>query len=193
MLSKRGGGSTDSGSVSTRDPSLAASVNVTDTYYLAVHSETRNYVNDTSRFTGRGGTGDYTLVVSSTSNPQTTSLTNDRDNRTYGDTQQNIQALGGNNVIFLRGGNDIASGGSGNDSLYGGSGDDELAGGSGVNKLYGGSGADVLVGGSKADILEGGGNDALNGGGGNDVLFAEAGNDSLIGNSGSDKLFWGRR
>ncbi len=187
-----GSTSTDPGSVSTRDPLVSVSVNVTGTYYLAVSSETVDYVNGQSRFTGSGGTGDYTLAVSTSSIPTTKNLTNDRNSQTFSDASQNIQALGGNDSLTLSGGNDIATGGSGNDSLYGGSGADELTGGTGFDGLYGGANGDVLIGGTDADQLYGGTTgDALNGGSGNDALFAEDGNDTLLGNSGNDNLFGG--
>lgn len=192
VLSDSGSTSLDAGSVSTRDPFVAVSVNATGTYYLAVHSEGMEYVSGQSRFIGSGGVGDYTLTVSTSSIPATTYLSANRDIRTYGDARQNIQALGGNDTVFLGAGADIATGGAGNDSLYGEVGDDELVGGTGVDRLSGGANRDVLIGGLDGDLLYGGTqDDALNGGGGNDALFGGDGNDNVLGNSGSDKLFGG--
>ncbi|MCZ6106270.1 calcium-binding protein, partial [Campylobacter ureolyticus] len=41
------------------------------------------------------------------------------DNLTFGDEDNIINALGGNDIIYAGGGNDIIDGGSGNDILYG--------------------------------------------------------------------------
>jgi Ca2+-binding RTX toxin-like protein len=192
VLTDSGSGSIDAGSFSTLDPYVSVSVNVTGTYYLAVHGEGLEYVDGQARFTGTGGVGDYTLAVSTSSIPGTKNLTNGNDNRTFSDGSQNIQALGGNDVLYLRGGRDIVSGGSGNDSIVGEVGEDELVGGSGNDRLLGAEDCDVLVGGADADLLYGGDcKDALNGGTGNDGLFGGHGDDNLLGNGGNDKLYGG--
>lgn len=60
-----------------------------------------------------------------------------------------------NNLNGL-GGNDVLSGGTGNDQLYGGDDADSLAGGDGNDILNGGTGHDVMLGGHDEDVLTGG-------------------------------------
>lgn len=190
VLGDDGSTSLDSGSVSTLDPNVTVTVNRTGTYFIAVHSQNDEYIDGFFDFeTPGGGTGDYSLVVSTPSLPPVTTLTGGNDSRSFTDAAQNVQALSGNDVLFLNGGNDIAQGGLGSDTLYGGAGDDELAGFAGVDELQGGDGADVLIGGTERDVLNGGnGNDALNGGTGNDDLVGGVGDDTLWGDTGNDVI-----
>ncbi|WP_051312658.1 tandem-95 repeat protein [Pseudodonghicola xiamenensis] len=84
---------------------------------------------------------------------------------TYGDDDDNeINAVGGKDVVYAMSGNDIVRGGGYDDVLYGDEGDD---------LLFGGAGDDALVGGSGTDFLDGGaGSDTLDGGMDNDVIVA---------------------
>jgi Ca2+-binding RTX toxin-like protein len=66
-----------------------------------------------------------------------------------------IQALAGNDDVFLREGDDYADGGSGDDYLFGELGNDLLLGGEGVDYVLGMEGNDHLEGGSGNDIIVG--------------------------------------
>ncbi len=124
------------------------------------------------------------------------------DNTLWGDNvgEQNLvaggndqlSALGGNDVFYGGGGSDTITAGGGNDYAYGGEGIDSLQGGDGDDRLYGGNGNDQLAGGAGNDLLSGGGNDdSLLGDTGNDVLFGGSGADSLSGGDGNDLLVAG--
>lgn len=103
-----------------------------------------------------------------------------------------LSALGGNDIFYGGGGNDSVSAGAGNDYAYGGEGADSLAGEGGDDRLYGGNGNDQLAGGTGNDLLSGGGNnDALYGDSGNDVLFGGAGADTINGSDGNDLMVAG--
>ena len=124
------------------------------------------------------------------------------------ETDDTIDALGGNDIVSGGGGNDTLEGGGGNDTLIGGDdndtlrdsdfGNDTLIGGAGNDTLDGGKGDDLLVGGDGADTLEGGvgkdillggdDNDVLRGGDSPDILLGEAGDDTLTGGEGNDLL-----
>lgn len=71
-------------------------------------------------------------------------------------TDNRINAKGGNDLVEGLGGNDILNGGNGADRLLGGAGRDVLKGGAGGDVLYGGAGADRLWGHRGNDILTGG-------------------------------------
>ncbi len=99
----------------------------------------------------------------------------DGDDTLYGDEyDNNIDGLGGNDVLYGYAGNDTLDGGDGADTLDGGAGNDTLNGGAGNDTLYG-------------DI----GNDTLNGGDGNDTLDGYTGDDTLYGGTGDDNLHGG--
>ena len=71
-------------------------------------------------------------------------------------------------------GDDTVVGDRGADELYGGQGNDTLGGGPGNDELYGGSGDDVLRGGDLGDLIVGGkGADTIRCGGGYDVVIAD--------------------
>lgn len=183
------GSPTDRGSSSTLDPRFTFSVNLTGTYFIAVHTEGVDYADGEFRFEGTGGTGDYGFVVSSPQVADQTRLTNDSDNESFNNAAQNVLALKGNDVVSLEGGKDIAAGGDGRDTLFGGNGSDELAGEGGEDTLDGGNGTDVLIGGVGRDTLTGGGaNDHLNGGASVDTLNGGNGRDALLGQRGRDVL-----
>lgn len=103
-----------------------------------------------------------------------------------------VDALEGNDVVYLGSGNDLVYGRAGDDVLHGQAGNDNLQGGLGNDLLYGGNGDDVADGGDGRDSLMGyNGNDKLIGGAGNDFLNGEADHDTLYGGIGNDLLLAG--
>jgi len=87
----------------------------------------------------------------------------------------------GNNQVFAVGGDDVVMTGSGHDRLYGGVGDDVL---------WAWNGSDVLEGNEGNDILQAGtGQDFVDGGLDNDVVLAGAGKDVVLGGDGADLLY----
>jgi Ca2+-binding RTX toxin-like protein len=114
-----------------------------------------------------------------------------------------IEALGGDDTVFLDfgagvvklgDGNDIGRGWGSGELWLGGNGDDLIfsfhpdVAGFGDNRLFGNTGDDQLFGGKGNDLLNGGiGNDRLTGGSGNDQLFGREGDDVLKG--GPDTSF----
>jgi DNA-binding beta-propeller fold protein YncE len=108
-------------------------------------------------------------------NRNTVTFLNELDNITRGFDDSN-------DVINAQGGDDMIAGLSGNDLLRGGSGHDRLFGGSGNDSLFGGSGYDILFGGE--------GNDFLDGGTGFDRLWGGKGRDTFVlrRNSGTDTI-----
>lgn len=181
----------DNATSTDRDPLLSFTATTSGTYYVAVHHADNDYLNGSFRFEGvGGGTGDYSLVVSTPSLPVAITLTNAAETRTYSDAAQTVRARGGNDTVSLRGGNDIGQGGDGNDRLWGGTGSDELTGGLGDDRLNGESGDDVLHGGLGNDTLNGGSErDSVNGGFGNDIAYGGLGDDQVWGDVGNDQLF----
>jgi Ca2+-binding RTX toxin-like protein len=179
----------DRGSANSLDPRFSFSVNISGTYFVAIHSEGVDYQDGDFSFVGSGGAGDYTFIVSSPSVPDQTVLTNRSDDRNFGDRAQNVLALGGDDEVSLGNGNDIAAGGTGSDILQGGRGNDELAGEEASDSLAGGTGQDSLIGGASEDELRGGtGIDSLSGSAGGDLLNGDSGNDVLLGQMGRDVL-----
>lgn len=67
------------------------------------------------------------------------------------DSDNRVEAGGGDDTVFGRGGADVILGGAGSDFLFGDAGDDYLDGGEGNDVLTGGVGADVLEGGAGVD------------------------------------------
>jgi hypothetical protein len=86
-----------------------------------------------------------------------------------------------NAEIYAGAGNDLISGGSGDDRIFGEDGHDVILGNLGNDRLDGGAGNDVLFGGL--------GNDELLGGLGDDWLFGGLGLDLLDGGPGNNHLF----
>ncbi|MEM9503598.1 MAG: hypothetical protein AAGA01_06535 [Cyanobacteria bacterium P01_E01_bin.43] len=91
-------------------------------------------------------------------NRNTVTFLNDLDNDVRGFAQSD-------DIINAQGGNDTVRGRSGDDLLRGGSGDDTLSGGRGSDRLWGDAGFDVLIGGSDSDTF---------------VLAAGAGSDIIV-------------
>ncbi|AOO64213.1 calcium-binding protein [Sulfurospirillum halorespirans] len=81
--------------------------------------------------------------------------TENDDNLTYGAEDNEVHALGGNDLIVAGAGNDTLYGDAGNDNLQGEAGNDTLYGGAGDDNLYGQLGDDVLDGGAGNDSLQG--------------------------------------
>lgn len=107
----------------------------------------------------------------------------------FGDINQLVLGLGGNDTIYGFNGDDTLIGGAGDDELFGGTGNDLLRGGSGDDVLIGSTGDDTLLGGIGRDTLVGGiGDDVLEGGAGRDVLAGGTGNDHLVGGAGDDTM-----
>jgi Ca2+-binding RTX toxin-like protein len=181
----------DNPSSTERDPLLTFTATTTGTYYIAVHHASNDYVNGSFKFAGTGGgTGDYSLVVSTPTLPVATTLTSYADTRSFSDYAQLVKALGGNDTLYMYGGNDIVQAGDGDDTVWGGNGDDELLGGNGLDRLNGDAGNDVLRGDAGNDVLRGGlGRDSLNGGADNDTLYGGDDNDQVWGDAGNDTLF----
>ncbi|MBU0631660.1 tandem-95 repeat protein, partial [bacterium] len=71
--------------------------------------------------------------------------TEQNDNLEYGDEKNHIDALAGDDIIYIGGGDDVLFGGEGNDLLYGEDGDDTIAGDQGDDTLYGGEGDDIYL------------------------------------------------
>ncbi|WP_165390183.1 calcium-binding protein [Thalassococcus sp. S3] len=100
-----------------------------------------------------------------------------------------INALGGNDIVEGGGGADTLDGGIGNDWLIGNQQADLLLGREGADTLDGGFGNDWLVGNQQNDVLLGReGFDTLYGGLGADSLLGNQGNDLLVGHEGADTL-----
>ncbi len=93
-----------------------------------------------------------------------------------------LDGLGGDDVIEGRKGNDSLDGGEGNDVLRGQNGDDLIDGGVGADTMFGGSGTDTVNGGDDADVL--GGN------AGDDSLVGNKGDDTVRGGNGDDLIVW---
>ena len=94
----------------------------------------------------------------------------------------NVNAPGGNDVVFAGAGNDQVLPGPGNDRVFGSFGADELNLAVGDDYGDGGPGADLIIGGFGRDTAEGGdGNDTIAGGPDADVLYGGPGNDALFG------------
>ncbi|MBP1805739.1 calcium-binding protein [Rubellimicrobium aerolatum] len=177
----------------SQDPYLVFQPDVSGIHYVAVHQAANDYLSGQFSFAQvNGGTGTYSLNVSTPDLPFLQSLGSRSDERDFSNSSQRVLALGGNDELDMNGGNDIAHGGSGNDRIEGGSGSDELFGSSGNDRLFGQGGRDMLIGGSGRDSLYGGtSGDDLNGGSRDDLLLGESGNDTLWGEAGSDRLFGG--
>lgn len=117
------------------------------------------------------------------------------------DSNQNIKAGAGNDLILTLAGDDLIYGesgadeidsGYGNDRVYGGDGRDKLFGRYGNDTLYGDQGEDYIDGGTGNDLIYGGsGHDDLGGGYGNDIIYGESGDDYLFGDEGVDNLYGG--
>ena len=105
------------------------------------------------------------------------------------DTDNEILAGFGDDVVYAQQGQDTVYGFNGDDRIFGGDGDDYLAGGFGDDVLRGGVGRDTLWGDVGNDLLIGGdGFDNLSGGDGSDILYGYANDDNLRGGNGDDFL-----
>ncbi|WP_254508263.1 beta strand repeat-containing protein [Anatilimnocola floriformis] len=124
------------------------------------------------------------------------------DNVVWGDTlgEQDLNtggndvlsSLGGNDVMYGGGGNDQLFPGAGNDYVHAGQGDDVVSAGAGNDRVFGSGGNDQLYGDEGDDVLVGGsGSDTLVGRTGDDLLIGGVGSDALNGDEGSDLLIAG--
>lgn len=103
-----------------------------------------------------------------------------------------LSSLNGNDTIYGGGANDQIFSGGGNDYVNAGQGDDTVSAGDGNDRVYGGGGIDSLYGDEGDDIITGGaGSDSLVGRTGNDILIGGLGGDSINGDDGIDLLFGG--
>jgi len=99
----------------------------------------------------------------------------------------NVDALGGDDQIYVSYGNDTVQGGDGNDTISSPGGNDSLLGGDGNDTIiYSGGGKTTLSGdGGNDHLIDYGGNTAENGGAGNDLIEG-CGRDTMTGGTGSD-------
>jgi serralysin len=116
-----------------------------------------------------------------------------------GNLDDNLDAFGGNDIVWGRDGADTIIGGDGNDHLYGQSpsggtdGADTISGGNGSDYIQGNAGNDTLDGGLGSDRINGGkDNDLISGGAGADRVNGNAGNDTIDGGTGNDWLRGGK-
>ena len=143
-------------------------------------------------------TDEGTLAIADLVTPPT----QDNDNLEFGDENNHIEALNGDDVIHIGGGDDYLAGNEGNDRLYGGDGNDTISGDSGEDTLYGGEGDDSYRfgrGDGKDIIIEDNfedwsrtGNDTLVFKAGitaDDLILVEDGDDLLVGLKESGKSF----
>ena len=112
-------------------------------------------------------------------NRDTVTFLNDLDNdiRGFRDSDDVVNAQGGNDRVRGLSGDDLLRGGLGDDTLIGGSGSDTLYGGDGNDTLLGGNGRDRLQGGAGLDVLAG---DAIAGRSSSDTFILAAGQGSDI-------------
>ena len=162
-----------------------------------VAPEIAKFVNAGDSATGQGlllvaNEGSNTLSIyqaAASDDDGVTRLSNRADLMNYGDGDQAVFGLGGNDRIGGGAGDDRLNGGVGDDFLVGNDGDDALYGELGDDRLGGLAGDDVIVGGRGNDVLRGGdGNDRLDGGAALDGLFGDAGDDLLIAGAGDDRV-----
>ncbi len=124
------------------------------------------------------------------------------DTLEYGDENNHIEALDGDDIIHIGGGDDYLAGDGGNDMLYGEDGNDTLSGDSGEDILYGAEGDDTYLfgrGDGKDTIIEDNfedwsrtGNDTLKfkaGVSASDLILVEEGDDLLVGLREDGKTF----
>ena len=109
-----------------------------------------------------------------------------------GASNDTMDGLQGDDLIYGLAGDDQIIGNEGNDVLDGAAGTDIVSGGNGADRMTGGEGPDTLNGGAGADELFGGeGSDTLNGDTDSDRLDGGLGIDSLSGGSGGDVYLFG--
>ncbi len=131
-----------------------------------------------------------------------TATTVNDDDLEYGDENNHINALEGNDIIHIGGGNDTLSGNEGNDTLYGEEGDDIISGDQGNDLLYGADGNDTYLfgrGDGQDTIIENdfvnwsqSGNDTLKFKDGittDDILLVQSGDDLIVAIKEDGKIF----
>jgi Ca2+-binding RTX toxin-like protein len=142
--------------------------------------------------TGTGlptGTDDQ-LWLSADNNGGELSTTRGQATPVVTDSSENVDASGGNDLVYGTAGSDTnLQGGTGSDFIDGRAGDDILNGGAGNDVLLGGIGVDTLDGGADDDVLQGGqGNDILTGGSGADTFKWVLGDQGQVGSPASDHI-----
>ncbi len=106
------------------------------------------------------------------------------------DSDDSINGISGNDIIYSENGNDTINSGYGDDIIYSGDGNDSINSGAGNDIVYGGNDDDTINAGSGDDVVYGeDGNDILNGEDGNDSIYAGEGNDTITGGAGEDTLY----
>ncbi|MDD3595660.1 calcium-binding protein [Sulfuricurvum sp.] len=124
------------------------------------------------------------------------------DDLEYGDENNHIDALAGDDIIHIGGGDDVLAGNDGNDTLYGEAGNDTISGDKGDDTLYGADGNDTYLfgrGDGKDVIIEDDfanwsqtGNDTLKFKEGitqNDLILVEEGDDLIVALKETGKTF----
>ena len=128
--------------------------------------------------------------------------TEQNDTLEYGDENNRIDALGGDDIIHIGGGDDVLYGNDGDDQLYGEEGNDVISGDKGVDTLYGAEGDDTYLfgrGDGKDTIIEDGftdwgrtGKDTLKFKDGitpDDLIIIQSGDDLVVGLKEDGKSF----
>jgi VCBS repeat-containing protein len=136
-------------------------------------------------FTGGGDANDNDALVGSATAGFTLVIGDDNANSLdfNGNTNEIINAFGGNDTI---------TSGNGTDRVYAGLGDDNVNGEAGIDLIYGQGGADTLSGDSSGDSIYGGsGGDSIVGNAGDDVIFGGSGADTIDGGSNNDEIAGG--
>lgn len=117
----------------------------------------------------------------------------------HADVPATIEALGGDDTIFVFGSGEVhVSAGGGDDevscldataTVLGGGGDDAIECGAGDDVVRGGRGSDSIAAGDGDDRVSGGnGRDRMDGGRGDDTMIGGRGKDDLFGGGGDDML-----
>jgi VCBS repeat-containing protein len=136
-------------------------------------------------FTGGGDANDNDALIGSATAGFTLVIGDDNANSLdfNGNTNEIINAFGGNDTI---------TSGNGTDRVYAGLGDDNVNGEAGIDLIYGQGGADTLSGDSSGDSIYGGsGGDSIVGNAGDDVIFGGSGADTIDGGSNNDEIAGG--
>lgn len=129
---------------------------------VGVEDSTKNFLIETILFS------DGTVWDLSTILDKVMSITSESDDIHGFMSDDDFDALGGDDTVYGYDGNDILNGGTGDDALHGGNGNDILIGGEGDDYLDGGNGDDI--------ILTGIGNDTVSGGEGTDTYRIQRNN-----------------
>lgn len=123
---------------------------------------------------------------------ETDTATDGGDLLAFGDEDDVIDALGGNDEVLAGAGDDDVQGGAGDDTIFGQGGNDDLHGGTGEDNIFGSGGQDTLSGDDGDDgLIASAGDDTVFGGAGSDFAVGGSGADSILGGAGNDILYGG--